>query len=81
MLCLLVLHKISNHKLRHFADQVTDARQHPLFPTLDYLAKNSFKQAQVLEQIKAEVHSSKEAIRDGNLQEKGDVNIDQYKVS
>ena len=60
-------------------------RQHPLFPVLDYIAKHSYRQSQVLEELKTEVQSIKKNQKDlqtsiEKLQDKGSLNIDQFKV-
>ena len=52
---------------------------------LDYLAKNSFRQSQALQEIKTEVQiikDSQKELRDliEQLQTKENLNIDQYKV-
>ena len=53
---------------------------------LDYLAKTAFKQSQLLQEMKDEIQN----LADGQkglqsqlekMQEKGDINIDQYKVN
>ena len=60
-------------------------QQNIIIPVLDYIAKSSHKQSQVLQEMKAEVCHLKEAqleLREivENLQDKESLNIDKYKV-
>ena len=61
------------------------AKQHLLFPVLDYIAKSSYKQTQILQEIKTEINVLKQAQQDlkelvEQLENKESLNIDKYKV-
>ena len=66
--------------------QLSDgARQHPLFPMLDYIAKNSYKQSQAIQEVKSEIRTVRDAVTElkhlvDKLQDEGSLNIHKYKV-